>query len=98
MTRPPTTRPTDGPADNDVPRAPESAGAWDIRSEALLADPTPKRPTGVRGQRLPAPRVNSTPAGGRFGGRGECNGRGGHDGRGERNGSGGHRTYGGRRR
>ncbi|WP_406342631.1 hypothetical protein [Streptomyces sp. NBC_00648] len=64
MTRPPTTRPTDGPADNDVPRAPESAGAWDIRSEALLADPTPKRPTGVRGQRLPAPRANSTPLGG----------------------------------
>ncbi|MFD9791801.1 hypothetical protein ACFWXK_12705 [Streptomyces sp. NPDC059070] len=41
---PPTTRPTDGPAESDIPRAPESAGAWDIRSEALLADPVPKRP------------------------------------------------------
>lgn len=59
MTRPPTTRPTDGPADNDIPRAPESAGAWDIRSEALLADPVPKRPAGVRGQRLPIPRAKS---------------------------------------
>ncbi|GGP52603.1 hypothetical protein [Streptomyces melanogenes] len=57
MTRPPTTRPTDGPADNDIPRAPESSGAWDIRSEALLADPVPKRPTGVRGQRLPFPPI-----------------------------------------
>ncbi|MFI1173464.1 hypothetical protein [Streptomyces melanogenes] len=57
MTRPPTTRPTDGPADNDIPRAPESSGAWDIRSEALLADPVPKRPTGVRGQRLPIPPI-----------------------------------------
>ncbi|MFK8912618.1 hypothetical protein, partial [Streptomyces sp. YS-3] len=53
MTLPPTTRPADGPADNDIPRAPESAGAWDIRSEALLAEPAPRRPTGVRSQRLP---------------------------------------------
>ncbi|MFD9562673.1 hypothetical protein [Streptomyces sp. NPDC059994] len=58
MTRPPTSRPTDGPADNDIPRAPESAGAWDIRSEALLADPIRKRPTGVRGQRLPVAKPN----------------------------------------
>ncbi|MGP9018736.1 hypothetical protein ACT1U9_10015 [Streptomyces sp. BR1] len=54
MTIPPTTRPADGPADSDIPRAPESAGAWDIRSEALLTDPPPKRSTGPRRPRTPA--------------------------------------------
>ncbi|MBD0745180.1 hypothetical protein [Streptomyces sp. CBMA152] len=59
MTIPPTTRPADGPADSDIPRAPESAGAWDIRSEALLNDPPPKRSTGPRRPRTPARVSNS---------------------------------------
>lgn len=60
MTIPPTTRPADGPAESDIPRAPESAGAWDIRSEALLTDPPPKRSTGPRRPRTPARVANNS--------------------------------------